>query len=270
MKTKKNVKIFALTLLTALLLLAILSPTMISVKAQTQGTVIILDSVGGTTDPAAGTYNYNDGTSVTFTATPNDVNFVFAYWIVSTDAGSSTVSINPLVLPIAGGVTYNIQAVFSPIQAPPGGLFPAYLPTAAIVVVLAAVGGTTTPAPGTYAIDNASSLMLTATPDSGFQFSHWVISGSPLIGAHGNYSFTDVPTDNPYNVNHGYGNTYNYQPVFIPTGSTVPTPTGGATPTPSGTVGGLSMDSWIIIALVAVIIVILIAFAVFASRRRSK
>jgi len=46
----KKSKIFALTLLTALLVLAAFN---VSVNAQTQGTITVLDSIGGTTDPAA-------------------------------------------------------------------------------------------------------------------------------------------------------------------------------------------------------------------------
>ena len=266
MNTKKNVKVFALTMLTSFLLLALFSSGMTNVRAQAQGTITILDSIGGTTDPAAGTYNYADGTSVTIAATPTDPTYIFQNWVVSTDAGSSTVTDNPLVIPAVAGVTYTIQPIFIPVQAPPGAVLPSDLTTAAIVVVLASAGGTTTPPPGTYAIDNAKNLMLTATPNSGWQFVHWVISGATT--SHGGEPVNLTPTDNPYNVNHGYGYTFNYQPVFIPTGSTQPTPSGGATPTPTGTIGGLSTETVIIIALVVVIIIILAAFGAYALRRR--
>ena len=92
-------------------------------------------------------------------------------------------------------------------------------------MVLPAAGGTTIPAPGTYALANATSLQLTAMPDNGWQFSHWVISGSDVTTGHGSAPTNLEPTDNPYNVNHGYGNTYNYQPVFTQSGSTSPSPT---------------------------------------------
>ena len=249
----------------SLLVLAALNVSVLSVKAQGQATVNVLASVGGSTDPAAGTTTYADGTSVTFTTTA-DTGYIFQFWIFSTDAGSNTATDPSVTIPVSGGVTYNVQAVFQRIQIPPSGVAVTNFATAAIVVILPATGGTTSPAAGTYALENATSLILTATPSSGWQFSHWVISGTPMN--HGVYSFTAVPTDNPYNVNHGYGNTYSYQPVFIPTGSTVPTPTGGATATPTGTLGGLTTDTAIIIGLVVVIIVILIAFGVYASRRK--
>jgi hypothetical protein len=114
---------------------------------------------------------------------------------------------------------------------------------------------------------NATQFNLNAIPNSGWQFSHRVISGPNL--SHGGYPYTATPTDNPYNVNHGYGNRYDYQAVFFPT-STRPTPTpiGGATATHTRTIGGLTMDSAIIIGLVVLIIVIPIAFGVYASMRR--
>jgi hypothetical protein len=80
------------------------------------------------------------------------------------------------------------------------------------------------------------------------------------------YPYIATPTDNPYNVNHGYSNRYNYQAVFTPVGSTEPTPT--PTGTSTGTLGGLTTETGIIIALVVIIIIILIAFGVFASRRK--
>ena len=260
----KSTKIFALTLLTSLIVLAAFA-SVVSVNAQSQATVIVTPSLGGTTDPS-GTTTYNDGTSVTFTATP-DATAVFANWIISTSAGSSIVTQNPVTLPVVGGTTYNVQAIFSPLLPPPGVTsLPSNMTTAAIVVVLASAGGTTTPTAGTYALADATALNLTATPKSGWTFSHWVIYGPNL--SHGGYPFTATPTDNPYNVNHGYGNMFSYQPVFTPTGVTEPTPTGGATATPTGTIGGLTTDSAIIIGLVVVIIVILIAFGVFASKRK--
>jgi Divergent InlB B-repeat domain len=266
-KNKNSIKFFALTLLTSLLLLAALNSNVISVKAQGQATVNILDSVGGTTDPAAGTITPADGTPVTLTATAND-NFVFQYWIISTSEGATIVYDNPASLDVSGGVTYDVQAIFQPIQLPPRGIPVTNSATAAIVVVLAAAGGTTTPAPGTYQLENATELKLTAMPDNGWQFSHWVISGISL--SHGAYPFTPVPTDNPYTVGHGYGYTYNYQPVFTPTGITEPTPAATATAAPAGTIGGLSTDTAIIIGLVAVIIIILIAFGIFAMRKNKK
>lgn len=164
----KSKKLFALTLITSLLVLAAFAGV-VSVKAQSQATVIVLASIGGTTDPVPGTTTYADGTSVTFTATPDSA-YVFQNWVIDTAAGSSVVPENPVTLPVQAGTTYNVQAVFAPLLPPPGvtGL-PTNMATAAIVVVLAGAGGTTTPVAGTYALADATALELKATPSSGWQ-----------------------------------------------------------------------------------------------------
>jgi hypothetical protein len=250
----KSAKFVALSLLTALLLMAALNSSMLGVNAQAQATVIILDSVGGTTTPVAGTYNYDDGTSVTITANP-DTSVVFQYWIVSTDAGATTDTDNPLTIPVSGGVTYSIQPVFQPILTAPGTSVVTNMATAAIVVVLTSAGGTTNPTPGTYALANAESLNLSAVADSGWKFDHWVISGPNL--SHGGYPYTATPTDNPYNVNHGYGNRYAYQAVFTPIEAAV-------TPTPS--IPEFSTGAALLISVA--LIVALIAIGTYSYRRR--
>jgi hypothetical protein len=210
-------KLLAIAIVSALLL----TSAACSVKAQGDATVVVLDSVGGTVDPS-GTNTYAAGTAVTLTATPMDAQFIFESWLISSDSGNSLSTDNPLTLTVDGGVTYAVQAVFTLVQPPPGNPVLPNMATAAIVVVLSSAGGTTTPAPGTYALEDATSLMLTATPDSDWQFSHWVITGSTTD--HGTSPLDLTPTDNPYNVNHGYGNTYYYQAVFTPVGTTEPTP----------------------------------------------
>ena len=170
----KNMKIFALTLLTSLLLVSTLS-AIIAVNAQGDATVIVLDAIGGTVDPS-GTPTYPDGTAVTFLATPVAEGFYFMDWIVVTDTESYHVEGNPATITVAGGVTFVVQAVFRPIEAAVRGRqLPSDMATAAIVVVLVSGGGTTNPAPGRYAMTNAESLMLTATANSGWKFSHWGI-----------------------------------------------------------------------------------------------
>lgn len=247
-------------LLTLTLVIAIMNP-FVNVSAQGQGTVNIFSSIGGTTDPAAGTYSYDSGTVVTLTASP-DENYFLLYWIIISGTGSNLNSDNPTTITVSAASTTNVQPVFSPISIPVSPYFPPQNATAeAIVVVLPSAGGTTDPPPGTYALANATDLKLKAIPDNGWEFSHWVISGGPMTG-HGGSPFTATPTDNPYTVGHGYGFTYDYQPVFLPTGSTAP----GPNPSSSG----LSTETIIIIALVVAIAVILIAFGVYAYSRRSK
>ncbi len=214
---KKNIFVALLTL-TAILLLAV-NPSIIAVKAQSQATINILASIGGSTDPPTGPATYNAGTSVTLTATA-DNGYAFQYWIISSPSGANIVFDNPASLTVSGGVTYSAQAVFQVLNAayPPSvltGTVTNVTSNQAVVILLPAIGGNTKPGPGTYTFTDATAFNISATPLSGWRFDHWVIGGYPL--SHGAYSFTDTPTDNPYNVNHGYGYTYSYQPVFSPT-----------------------------------------------------
>ena len=251
-KLAKNIQVFALIFILSALAVVAIAPSIASVKAQSQATIDVLVSAGGSTVPDAGTTTYADGTVVTLTATPGP-NFVFSSWEIVSSAGGVEDLNNPTTLTVTGGVTYAVQAVFNPIQLAPGQVNPINTATAAIVVVLPGVGGTTSPVAGTYALANATQLNLAATPVSGFRFDHWVIGGSPMN--HGAYAFTDTPTNNPYTVDHGYGNTYSYQPVFVPT-STSPTPT----------VPEYSSVAAIIVALALVSV----AVGTFAYKRKSK
>jgi hypothetical protein len=259
----KKAKLSTLALFFVLVLMA--AAFLVSVNAQGTATVIVNSATGGTTD-VTGTTTYNDGDTVTITATP-DADFVFVNWQVSPSDGSGDTqpTDNPLTYTAAGGVTYTITPVFSVPQPIPGKPLPTDLSTAAIVIIYPSSGGTTIPAPGTYALTNAANFDLVAMPNDGWQFAYWTICGENT--SHGTAPVNWTPTDNPYNVNHGYGATYRYQAVFTPVGSTVgPSPT--PTPTSSGGMGGLSNEMWIIIGLVVVIVVILVGFGVFASRRK--
>ena len=245
----------------------VLNLTVPNVKAQAQAMVTVTSSTGGTTDPAPGTYAYADGTVVNFTATGIGTTNEFVQWIVvDSTNGTNFYTDNPLSLTVSGGVNYTVSADFGSAAPPiPYLIPPATTSTAstnAIVVILSATGGTTSPAAGTYSLADVSSFYITAIPDSGFTFAYWVIGGSPLT--HGAYSFTDTPTNNPYNVNHGYGNTYTYQPVFLPTSSAVSMPTPTAAPAKTST------DTVIIIALAVVLVIVAILFGAFAYMKRSK
>jgi hypothetical protein len=256
----KKPKFLALSIVSILVLMAVLNCSIVG--AQATATVIVSESTGGTTD-ITGTTTYADGDTVTITATP-DADFVFSTWVVSPSDGSGDMVIadNPLTFTAAGDVTYTIIPVFIVPSAIPGRPLPSDLSTSAVVVVLSSAGGTTIPPPGTYALANAEAFNLAAMPSNGWQFSHWTIYGTDT--GHGAAPANWNPTDNPYNVNHGYSATFSYQAVFVPIGTTEPTPT----PTPGATMGGLSTEMWIIIALVVVIVVILIGFGVYLAKRK--
>ena len=260
----KTLKIVVVTLLTAALLIVVIGSNISIVKAQAQDSVYIYPvaggtvSQGGTTLSGGTSYNYTDGTTLSFLATPSSTSFLFNQWLVVTAAGPYTSTTNPLSITLNAAVdgnNYYIEATFGPeIPVPAGTTI--NTATDAIVVVLAGIGGTVSPAPGTYALASASSFALTATPLSGWTFDHWIIGGTPM-NDHGSYSFTDTPTNNPYTVTEGYGNTYSYQPVFSPIStSTSPTPT----------ISEFSTASAIIIAAILVIV----AFGTYAFTRRTK
>ena len=108
----------------------------------------------------------------------------------------------------------------------------------ATIIVDPSIGGTTDPLPGTYTYGNDTNFALAATPDSGYVFSYWVISGNFTPG-HGSPTVTYIldengtivasfpragSTDldslvsnaNPLNVSHGFGYTFEYQAIFTP------------------------------------------------------
>ncbi len=242
-----------------------MSPFITSVKAQNQATVTISAAAGGSVNPTPGTYNYDDGTAVTLTATPDTVNgFQFANWVISTAASNDTETANPFSLNVVGGVTYTVAAVFfQPIIEP---IVPPqtvnYTVADAVVVILHGVGGYTSPPEGTYYLpQGAQALELEAIPYDGWQFSHWAISGNPLTG-HGGSPLTLTPADNPLSVDHGYGYTFAYQPVFFTVGS--------SNPLPGTTTGGLSTETIIIRVAVVVIVIVLVAIGAYSYGRRRK
>jgi hypothetical protein len=258
-------KKLAIFVLNAMLLFSTSALVFSNVQAQSNATVIVTSVTGGTTD-VTGTNTYSDGTSFTITATPGD-SYAFVSWTVSTDSSSTNNIDNPLTITLSGGTTYTIQPNFEIVLAPPGLNLPTNMSNAAIVIVLAAAGGSTSPAPGTYAMADASTMQLKATASSGWQFLHWTICGSSM--SHGGYPLNYAPADNPYTVGHGYGYTYYYQPVFSQVGS--PTATSTASPSsssPANMIGGIATDTWIIVALIIVIIAMAIGFAAYSVRRK--
>jgi len=119
----------------------------------------------------------------------------------------------------------------------------------ATVVIPSVAGGTTTPTPGTYTYPNGTSFTLAATPNNGYIFQYWIISGDYTPGHAGGIpsSYIDPETGqtvqlpptqtltaidslaistNPFTITCGYGYTYQYTPVFAPiTGGPSPAPT---------------------------------------------
>ena len=116
------------------------------------------------------------------------------------------------------------------------------------VIIATTVGGTTSPAPGTYTYESGGTISIKAIPDADYVFKYWTISGGyistqnapPLIipstwidasgnlvdpntgdpitvglpGATGATYDIITATQNPLGVVCGYGYTYEYQAVF--------------------------------------------------------
>lgn len=253
-------KYVGLVLMSSLLLLAASVICAGGALAQSQATVTILQSIGGTTSPGAGTYTYNDGTSVSISATgTTDTGYTFANWIIMTSDGVRVSTDNPLTFTASAGATYTVQPNFNVVTPINITNIKQNLANAAIVIILPAAGGSTVPSAGAYAFTNATAFNITAMPLNGWTFSHWVISGNTSV-SHGGAPVNLEPTDNPYNVNHGYGETYYYQPVFTQSGAS-------GSPGPSVSP---SIPEFSIVAVLVIIGALAIPAAVLARKRRKQ
>jgi hypothetical protein len=238
--------------------------------------VAVVASVGGTTDPEPGVYEYPYGETINLEATPNE-GYRFAYWLIrgqytpghnqppinypenyeadpdwipdfpdpsEVAEDSLTSSTNPLNIICGYGYTYSYQPVFTSISAPDPG-------DNAVVIVLDAAGGTTNPGPGTYTYLPDESVSLSATADDGFEFQYWVATGAEP-------GHDAVLVDSSLDITCQAGYTYSYQPVYRPTDSTVPSD------------GGMPAEYlYAIIVVLAIIAVIGIAAALM-YRGKSK
>lgn len=208
-------------------------------ETEEEAIVVVAAALGGTTDPPAGEYTYTFADTISLEAIPNS-GYRFQKWVISgqytpghnippivypenidlddptyvpnfpdasaIQSNSLVTSTNPLNVVCGYGYTFVYQPVFVPTSTVPA-------PTNnAIVVVVESVGGSTDPGPGTYYYAEDSTIVLTATPDDGYEFDSWV-----AVGEQGHpIQFTDNPTS----IICGYGYEYEYQPMFRPTGTT--------------------------------------------------
>jgi hypothetical protein len=227
-------------LLAATILLAALP----AASAQDDSAVVVTstnDSTFGTTDPAPGTYTYANNTIIKLTAKPNS-GYTFKYWIISggytpghnapplivpviidnetfippsrppatSTYDSLVVDQNPLNVICGYGYTFSYEAVFIP-TTPTGTSY-------ATVVLKSGAGGTVNPTPGTYTFAEGTNFTITATSASGNEFLYWVATGTGVVG-HDQL----IILENPLNILCGVGYTYEYQPIFAPTGTTTTT-----------------------------------------------
>jgi hypothetical protein len=116
--------------------------------------LIINASVGGTTDPTPGTYSYDTGTDVAIAATP-DMDYDFSYW--SGDVPQGNENDNPITITMASDKSITANFVLKQYT----------------LTIATDTGGTTDPTPGSYTYDSGTQITITATPDSGYEFSNW-------------------------------------------------------------------------------------------------
>lgn len=325
-------------LVTAVLLFALLLPmsNLVMFNAAAQGTVatvIIMPTTGGTTDPTPGQYTYENGTNIIFAAVPN-AGYRFSYWLVTGEyipghtsqnvapsqiidpetgeiisfplpprpspgsVDTQTFTANPANITCGYGYSYTYTAFFEPIAQPS----PTPGPTEGVIIVMPTVGGTVTPAAGSYTHTNGTIFEISANPDAGYVFKYWLVSGSVITGHETAYSvitddqgnvISEIPratgsaidsltfTDNPARITCGYGYTYTYTAFFeqasatsTPPATSTPTATASptqqtASPSPTSTPTQAATDwtTWIIVAVVVVVIIIVIAAAILMRKK---
>jgi hypothetical protein len=121
-------------------------------------TLFISASIGGTTHPAIGTYEYMEGTVVNVAPIP-DNGYRFANWTLDGQA----ITDNPINVTM--NADHSLTAIFEALPPPPPGKQH---------LTIVAINGQTNPVAGTYELDNNSSLTVTATPNTGYIFKHWL------------------------------------------------------------------------------------------------
>ena len=116
-------------------------------------TLNISTATEGTTDPAPGTYTYDEGTDAVITAMP-DTGYRFISW--TGDVPSGHENDNPVAITMDGdkSITANFIRQYT-------------------LTIAAGAGGTTNPAPGSHPCDSGDQVSITAVPYSGYQFSGW-------------------------------------------------------------------------------------------------
>ena len=324
----------AATFLLFAILLAMVSQSVSIVAAQTDvATVIVMPTPGGTTDPAPGEYTYNNGTNIVLRAIP-DAGYKFSYWVISgnlfaghtpstaqalqildPDTGevigyfptittpsasdSLTFTDNPTNITCGYGYSYIYTAIFSSISGPS----PAPGSTDAVVIVMPTTGGTVTPAAGMYTYSNGTKIPISATPNSGYEFKYWLVTGDVIPGHNTKYSIIaddngnvvgQIPrpsvsgidsttfTANPAQITCGYGYTYTYTAIFGPVSATAspsPTSTPSQTSTPVATTSQPSATAtpsapaetdwtmWIIVAVIAIVVIIAVVVALMMRKK---
>lgn len=128
------------------------------------GTPIIMRPVGPTR-----TFKVEKGTEVVFTATADD-DYKFSKWLVNnTDAGTT----NTITRTIAADMTVKAEFTYAPIEE--GKSRVTTVATNGSIAAEANGTSITIGTDGTFDIDDNTEVTFTATPDSGYKFTKWVV-----------------------------------------------------------------------------------------------
>ncbi|UCC39726.1 MAG: SBBP repeat-containing protein [Candidatus Aminicenantes bacterium] len=118
-----------------------------------QYTLTLASTEGGSIDPSAGAYLYDEGTEVTITAAPSQ-GYRFSGW--TGDVPSGQQSDNPLTVTMDSdrSITANFIRQYT-------------------LTLASTEGGTTDPSPGTHLCDEGTEITVKAIPDIDYKFSGW-------------------------------------------------------------------------------------------------
>ncbi|HML03684.1 MAG TPA: InlB B-repeat-containing protein [Candidatus Bathyarchaeia archaeon] len=131
-------------------------------------------AANGSTNPSAGNYTYSYGANVTITATPNS-GYIFDFWVGQN--GNFMGYANPMMINIDYNAT--LQPVFENAST-----------ATRTLTINASSGGTTSPPPGNYTYPYMTNLAITAIPNSGYVFDHWVMNSGGNSGNQNPTQFT--------------------------------------------------------------------------------
>jgi len=134
----------------------------------------ISSTIGGTTDPAPGTYTYSAGTEATVAATPEE-NYHVDHWELD---GENAGSQNPIAITM--DANHTLHAVFQEMKY--------------TLTITTTPGGTTDPTPGEYIYSAGTQVPVSAIPDTNNLFDHWKLDGEN--------AGTTSPTEVLMNSNH--------------------------------------------------------------------
>jgi len=123
-------------------------------------TIDVNDLTMGTTDPMPETYEITQGSNVQVSAIPQ-AGYMFDHWeLDGVNVGSSS------PYSVLMDTDHSILAVFVAKPPPPPGK--------QHLTISSTTGGTTTPAAGVWEYDEGSTAQVTATPNTGYLFKHWL------------------------------------------------------------------------------------------------